>query len=134
MDTNSLRFVDDNVFDLAQEDRLVGSYLYDKYNEQMGRLKGLLVDPETWEVRYVVFIDGGFLFTDGKTILIPHPLLTVLDMGKIRVNWSRESIQDAPTIESLENISLNEERAILSYFDLEPYWEDDSIDLDEATG
>ncbi len=133
MESNNLRFVNDNVYDLAQEDRVVSSYLYDKYGEQICRLKGLMVDPETWEVRYAVFVDGGFLFTDGKTVLLPRPLFYVIDMGKIKTNWSRESLQHAPTIESVEDVSLKDERAILSYFDLSPYWEDAPTDTEVAT-
>lgn len=132
MESNNLKFIDDNIYDLAQEDRVVGSYLYDKYNEQIGRLKGLLVDSESFEVRYAVFIDGGFLFTDGKTILLPRPLFHAIDMGQIKTNWSRESLQHAPSIQSLEEVSMDEERVILSYFDLEPYWESESADTEEA--
>ncbi|QPJ61985.1 MAG: PRC-barrel domain containing protein [Candidatus Nitronauta litoralis] len=132
MESNNLKFIDDNIYDLAQEDRVVGSYLYDKYNEQIGRLKGLLVDPESFEVRYAVFIDGGFLFTDGKTILLPRPLFHAIDMGQIKTNWSRESLQHSPAIESLEEISMDDERVILSYFDLEPYWESKPVDTEEA--
>ncbi len=132
MESNNLKFIDDNIFDLAQEDRVVGSYLYDKYNEQVGRLKGLMVEPETFKVRYAVFIDGGFLFTDGKTILLPRSLFQSIDMGQIKTPWSREALQQAPTVESVDDISMNMERVILSYFDLEPYWESESADTEEA--
>ncbi len=132
-ESNDLRFVDDNVYDVPQEDRLVGTYLYDSHNEQLGRLKGLLVERDSWKVRYLVYIEGGFLFTDGKTVLLPRPLCHALDMGKVQIMWSRESLQQAPTIHDLENISKSEERAILSYFDQPPYWEDKPIDPEGAS-
>lgn len=133
-ESNDLLFIDDNIFDLPAEERMVGGYLYDKHNEELGRLKGLLVDRESLAVRYGVYIEGGFLFTEGKTILLPRDLYHPIDMGKVRIDWSRESLQQAPTIHSLEDITRAEERAILSYFDQEPYWEDDSLGSDEPSG
>ena len=123
MTSNHLRWVNDNIFDLSAEERVVGSYLYDRYNEMIARVQGLLVDPETFEVRYAVIKEGGFLFTEGKLILLPRPHYEVIDMGKIKTRWSRESLQQAPTVTQLEQIPHHEEKMILSYFDLEPYWE-----------
>ncbi|NIT80423.1 MAG: hypothetical protein GWM98_00235, partial [Nitrospinaceae bacterium] len=45
-----------------------------------------------------------------------------VDMGKVKTEWKKESLQDAPTADDVENVSMNEEELILSYFDLEPYW------------
>lgn len=132
-ESNNLLYIDDNIYDLPQEERLVGGYLYDKHNQELGRLQGLLVDADNLTVRYAVFTEGGFLFTDGKTILLPRPLYHAIDMGKIKIDWSRESLQQAPTIHSLEDISKSEERAILSYFDQEPYWEDHTLDPEEPS-
>jgi len=124
METNGLRYVKDNTSDLPSEERVVGSYLYDKYNDMISRVPGLLVDPETFQVRYAVIIEGGFLFTEGKTILLPRANYEVIDMGKIKTGCSRETLQQAPTITDLETITRNEERVILSYFDAQPYWDE----------
>ncbi len=131
MESNNLRYVTENLFDLQEEDRVVGSYLYDRYQESVGRVRGLLVDPESFEVRYAVLIDGGFLLTEGKTLLLPRSLYRPLDMGKVKTVWSRESIQQAPTVTTLEAIPLNEEQVVLSYFDLPPYWETASSESED---
>jgi hypothetical protein len=60
----------------------------------VGRIQGLMVDPDE-----------------------------TLDMGKVKTYWRRDSIQQSPSINSVESLTLEKEQKILSYFDLEPYWD-----------
>ncbi|MFQ5482642.1 MAG: hypothetical protein ACE5ER_07775, partial [Nitrospinaceae bacterium] len=73
-----------------------------------------------------VLVEGGFLFTEGKTVLLPRPLYEMIDIGKVKAQWSHESLQQAPSIDDVRAVTRIEETAILSYFDLEPYWEEDT--------
>ncbi|NIS86860.1 MAG: hypothetical protein GWM98_20385, partial [Nitrospinaceae bacterium] len=63
-----LRYIQDNIYHLYLEDRIVGFYLYDLYDQVVARIQGLMVDPETYKTRYLVLKIGGFLFTDGKRV------------------------------------------------------------------
>ncbi|HKI48148.1 MAG TPA: hypothetical protein VKA69_02405, partial [Desulfobacteria bacterium] len=73
--------------------------------------------------RYLVLTIGGFLFTEGKTILFPKNHYETLDMGKVKTSWRRDSIQQSPSINNVQSLSLEKEQTILGYYDLEPYWD-----------
>jgi len=118
-----LKYINDNIHRLYPENRIIGSYLYDLHDEMVGRIQGLMVDPETYSPRYLVLTVGGFLFTEGKIILFPRNHYETLDMGKVKTSWRRDSIQQSPSINSVESLTLEKEQKILSYFDLEPYWD-----------
>jgi len=118
-----LKHINDNIHRLYPENRIIGSYLYDLHDEMVGRIQGLMVDPETYSPRYLVLTVGGFLFTEGKIILFPRNHYETLDMGKVKTSWRRDSIQQSPSINSVESLTLEKEQKILSYFDLEPYWD-----------
>ena len=123
MAVSPLKYVDDNIYSLYPDNRVVGFYLYDVYDEMIGRIQGLMVDPETHQPRYLVLTIGGFLFTDGKLVLFPKERYETQEMGKVKTSWRRESVQQGPSIKNLQSLTLENERLILSYFDLEPYWE-----------
>jgi len=118
-----LKYIDDNIYSLYPENRIVGFYLYDIYNEMVGRIQGLMVDPENYNPRYLVLTIGGFLFTDGKIVLFPRDHYETLEMGKIKASLRRDSIQQSPSINNVHSLTLEKEQAILGYYDLEPYWD-----------
>ncbi|MGP0566850.1 PRC-barrel domain-containing protein [Nitrospina sp. 32_T5] len=132
MTLSPLRYHDDNIYDLRSEERLVGSYVYDKDMREMARIRGVLAEPDTHRVRYIVFIEGGFLSTRGKTVLFPIDHLATIDSAKVQAQYTREAIQQAPNPEDIEALTREEEQVILSYFDLEPYW--DETAAPEETG
>lgn len=123
MTPSPLKYVDDNIYKLHAEERVVGNYIYDPTNQEVGRIRGLLVDPETCKPRYLLVVFGGMMFTSGKSVLIPRKHYKPIGMGKVRVNWSLQSLQQSPSVQSLKHLSREEEQIILSFFDLEPYWE-----------
>ena len=122
MKPNRLLFINDNVHQLGKSDRIVGYHLYDRYNELVARIEALLAQPTTHLPRYIVITIGGFLGVEGKKILIPIEICEGGDIGKVKANWSKESLKDAPTAVDVRQVSVEEEERILSYFDLEPYW------------
>ena len=125
MTPSPLKYLEDNVYEIPGDQRFVGAYLYDKEMRDITRIRGVLVEPANHRVRYIVFIEGGFLSTAGKTIIIPVEQLASIDSGKVQALYSRESIQQAPGPEDVEQLTREEESLIRSYFDLEPYWEEE---------
>lgn len=123
MTPSPLSYVDDNLYKLYPDNRIVGFYLYDVYDETVGRIQGLMVDPEFFQPRYLVLTIGGFLFTEGKIVLLPKEHYQTQEMGKVRTAWRRDSIQQSPSIKDVQSITLEREQLILSYYDLEPYWD-----------
>ena len=43
---NSLIHITENIFNLRKIDRVIGFYLYDKFNESIARIDAALVDSE----------------------------------------------------------------------------------------
>ena len=123
MTPSPLKYIDDNIHRLYPQNRIVGSYLYDLHDEMVGRIQGLMVDPESYSPRYLVLTIGGFLFTEGKIVLLPKDHYETLSMGKVKTSWRRSSIQQTPSFNNIQSLSLENEQAILSYYDLEPYWD-----------
>ena len=123
MTPSPLKYISDNVYSLYPDNRIVGFYLYDIQDELVGRIQGLMVDPESYSPRYLVLTIGGFLFTDGKIVLFPKDHYETLEMGKVKTTWRLGSIQQAPSINDVQSLTLEKEQMILGYFDLEPYWD-----------
>ena len=72
MNPSPLKYVDGDIYSLYPGNRIVGYYLYDIHNELVGRIQGLMVDPENYKPRYLVLTIGGFLFTERKIVFIPQ--------------------------------------------------------------
>ncbi|MFQ5672221.1 MAG: hypothetical protein ACE5G9_03925 [Nitrospinales bacterium] len=125
MPENRLIFISENIFRIQPEDRIVGSFLYDKHKEVIAKIEGLVLEREIYLPRFLVITQGGFLDIRGKKILLPRAAYEVADLGEVKTTWSRQSLQDAPTSHDLHNISIAEEERIFSYFDLPPYWTTD---------
>ncbi len=123
MTPSPLKYLDDNVYSLYPDNRIIGFYLYDVFDEMVARIQGLMVDPESFQPRYLVLTIGGFLFTEGKIVLFPKDHYETQEMGKVKTSWRLDSIQQAPSIKDIQSVTLEREQFILSYYDLEPYWD-----------
>ena len=51
MTPSPLLYIQDNIFNLRVLDRIVGGYLYDSMSDEMGRVGGVMVEPETYRTR-----------------------------------------------------------------------------------
>lgn len=123
MTPSPLKYVNDNIYSLYPGNRIVGYYLYDIQNELVGRIQGLMVDPDSYNPKYLVLTIGGFLFTEGKIVLLPKDHFETLELGKVKTSWRRDSIQQSPSINNAHSLTLEKEQVILGYYDLEPYWD-----------
>lgn len=108
---------------LRHEDKIIGFFLSDSFDEEVGRIESLLVDPDSYALRYCLVTIGGFLSTRGKTILLPKNILEPKGLGKVASSKSLETISDAPAPYNLEEVNRSEEQEIHDYFDLQPYYE-----------
>ncbi len=122
MENHQLLLITENTSQMNREDQVAGYYLYDKEKELIAKIKGLIVESETYILRYILIYLGGFLMIKGKPILIPAENFEVLDIGTVRVDKPKEWLQGVPSPEDVEEILPAEEELILSYYDLEPYW------------
>ncbi|MBT3921087.1 MAG: hypothetical protein HOF21_00780 [Nitrospina sp.] len=115
-----LTHIEENIFDLRKMDRVIGFYLYDKFNESIARINAILVDSETYHCYYLVINLGGFLQLGGKTVVLPVEIWEVEDLGKVKTKWRKESMIEAPIPADLKNITKIEEELIRDYYGLPP--------------
>ncbi len=127
----NLKKITDNDYRLKAEERFIGSFLFDCYDEEVGRIEALLVDPESFALRYALITIGGFLSTSGKSILLPQEILEPKGIGKVVSSKSSGTIRDAPSPLNLEKITIEEEQEIHDYFDTQPYFEEEESSIKE---
>lgn len=108
---------------LRNEDKIVGCFLYDCYDEEIGKIQALFVDQESFALRYCIVTIGGLLGTSGKTILLPKGILEPKGIGKVVSSKSQAIIFDAPASFDIEKITQEDELKIHEYFDIQPYFE-----------
>ena len=110
------------IYQLRQEDRVIGCYLYDEFGEAVSRVEALMVERGTYLPRYMLITLGGTLNIQGKKVLLPVEHCQSVDLGKVKTSWRTESLLTAPTANDPKNPTMAEEERILDYFDLKPYW------------
>jgi hypothetical protein len=113
-----LTHIADNIFDLRKADRVIGFYLYDKFNESIARIDAALVDSETFHCYYLVINLGGFLQVRGKAVILPVEICEVEDLGKIKTEWRKESMLESPVPTDIMKTTTIEEEMIRDYFGL----------------
>ena len=122
MASDRLVCVQENIYKLRQQDRIIGCYLYDEFDEALSRVEALIVESGTFLPRYLLVTLGGAVNVQGKKVLLPVEHCQAVDLGKVKTSWRKESLMSAPTAHDPKKVTMAEEERILDYFDLKPYW------------
>ncbi len=134
MTSGRLACISENIFKLREQDRIIGCYLYDEFDEALSRVEALMVEPGTYLPRYLLITLGGTLNVQGKKVLLPIEHCQSVDLGKVKTPWRKESLMNAPTAHDPQNVTMAEEELILDYFDLKPYWAAEPPPPEETQG
>ena len=113
-----LTHITENVFKLRKTDRIIGFYLYDKFNEPIARIDAVLVDSQSYHSFYLVINLGGFLQVSGKAVVLPVEVCEVKDLGKVKTEWRKESMLGAPAPIDITSLTTLEEELIRDYYAL----------------
>ena len=93
----------------------------------IGHVKDFYFDDENWAIRYLV-ADTGLWLPGRQVLLTPHSLGRLDQMVKvIRVNLTRNQIEDSPSIESHKPLSRQYEETYYRYFGWPYYWQGNRI-------
>lgn len=89
---------------------------------EIGKLKEVFFDDQTWFVRYLVVRMGGGL--SGREVLItPQSIRSVDEDGRrIVVDLNREQVENSPPVSSERPVSRHYEAQYHRYYGLDPYW------------
>jgi len=111
---------------------LEGDQVYSSDNEEIGKIKDIMLDVERGRIAYAVMSSGGFLGIGDKLLALPWAALTLDTTRKcFLLNVTGERVKNAPGFDkdhwpSMADISwattLNE------YYGTHAHWEDDPLD------
>lgn len=92
-------------------------------DSEIGHIKDFYFDDQKWAVRYVVVDTGSWL--SGRQVLIsPHAFGKLAQDGSsLRVDLTRQQIEDSPLIESHKPVSRQYEEEYYRYYGWPSYWD-----------
>ncbi|MEO5711867.1 MAG: PRC-barrel domain-containing protein [Luteolibacter sp.] len=89
----------------------------------IGHVKDFYFDDGNWMVRYLI-VDTGSWLTGRQVLLSPHAFDGFGPDGEVlRVNLTREQIENSPSIESHRPVTRQHERDYYQYYSWPAYWE-----------
>jgi hypothetical protein len=94
---------------------------------EIGHVKDFYFDDQNWAIRYVVADTGAWL--PGRQVLIsPYSLGRLVQVEKVlRVNLTRQQIEQSPSIESHKPVSRQYEEEYYRYYGWPYYWRGDAL-------
>ncbi len=89
----------------------------------IGHVKDFYFDDQSWTLRYLI-VDTGSWLTGQQVLLSPHAFDGFgPDGAALKVNLTREQIENSPTIESHRPVTRQHERDYYQYYSWPAYWE-----------
>jgi hypothetical protein len=89
---------------------------------EIGKVKELYFDDQSWTARYLVVDTGGWL-SDRKVLIPPHSLGVIDNEHQlIAVHLTREQVEKSPPIETAKPVSRQYEEEWHAYYGYPGYW------------
>ncbi len=98
-------------------------YRIDATDGDIGHVDDLLVDEDTWAIRYLIVKTGNWW--DGREVLIVPQWITGVswDDSRVRVSVTQQQVRDAPIYSSSEELDRTREEAIYKHYGRDGYWD-----------
>ena len=92
---------------------------------RIGHVQDLLVDPESWIVRYLVVDTRNWL--PGRTVLLPVDAVEGIDEAteELVVRPDQQTIKASPKYHEGEPVDRDYEQQLQDHYGLRPYWADE---------
>ena len=93
----------------------------------IGHVAGLLVDDETWAIRYLI-VDTSTWWLGHQVLVAPQWIRDVSwSHSKVSIDLSREALKDAPTYDATAPLDRGQETDLFEYYGRPGYWRQDEI-------
>jgi uncharacterized protein YrrD len=95
----------------------------------IGHVRDFYFDDKTWAIRYMV-VDTASWLLGRQVLLTPHAFVnralgrSDADTDALRVNLTRQQIEDSPSIYSHRPVSRQQEEEYFRYYRWPTYWQD----------
>jgi hypothetical protein len=102
--------------------KAVTSYAIQATDGEIGHVQGLLVDEETWAVRYLV-VNTSNWWLDHQVLIAPQWIQEVSwDDATVFVNLTRKAVQGSPPYDSSELLNRLQETGVYNHYGRVGYW------------
>ncbi len=117
---------------------LIGDSVVNANDEDLGKVEAIMLDVQSGRISNAVLSFGGFLGMGTKLFAIPWSALT-LDTEEERfiLDIPKEKLDNAPGFDKDHWPSMADQRwarDLHSYYDVTPYWEDETPDPRTTAG
>lgn len=111
----------DTALKLDPDEDVRGRKVYDKSDNEVGKVADLVVDEGERRVRFLEVQQGGVLGIGAKDLLIPVDAVTHVAEDRVRIDQTRDRISGAPRYDP----NLDEDKYwtdVYGYWGYSPYW------------
>lgn len=110
----------------------VVGYRIEASDGEIGQVQGLLVDEDSWAIRYLVVSTGNW-WSGHDVLVAPQWIQSVSwDAQTVAVDLTREALKQAPGYDPASPISRAMELAVYKHYGRAAYWSDAETDPDRA--
>jgi hypothetical protein len=93
----------------------------------IGHVKSMLVDEETWAIRYLV-LDTSNWWLGHQVLIAPQWIQNVSwPDARVAVDLTRQAVKDAPPYDPVGRLERQQEAGIYEHYRRAGYWTDDVI-------
>lgn len=102
--------------------KMLESFQIHARDGEIGHVQGMLIDEDTWAVRYLIIETGNWWL--GQRVLIAPKWITDVNWNEswVVVNLSRQAIQTAPVYDPSARFGRTQEIAIHQHYGRKGYW------------
>jgi hypothetical protein len=105
--------------------KAVVSYHIQATDGDIGHVQGLLVDEETWAIRYII-VDTSNWWLGHQVLIAPQWIQDVSwSDATVSVNLTRQAVKDAPPYDSAAQLDRKQETDIYKHYGRAGYWVDE---------
>jgi hypothetical protein len=103
--------------------KAVTGYHIQASDGDIGHVQSMLVDEESWAIRYLVVETSNWWM--GHQVLIPPEWITAVSWADstVSINLSRETIKNSPRYETSAELNRQQETALYRHYGRPNYWE-----------
>lgn len=116
---------------------LEGDRVYSSDNEELGKIKHIMLDVERGRIAYAVMSSGGFLGIGDKLLAVPWSALTLdTDNRCFRIAATADQVRNSPGFDKDAWPSMADPvwaSSVHQHYGREPYWSNDTRSSDVST-
>ena len=104
----------------------VVGYHIEANDGDIGHLQGVLVDEETWAIRYLI-VNTSNWWLGHEVLIAPQWIRDVIwPEATVTVNLTRQALQNAPPYNSAKQLTREQELDIFNHYGRTGYWADEA--------